>query len=101
MAGTIYTIHTAHDHSILDTAEPGNLQAKAAHIAARIHRGLPDADLKRTRVYVHNGRAIIAAGLCRDGLWHDILRDDYMQFEPKARALRIAAGWPVDAEPGA
>jgi hypothetical protein len=96
MTGTIYTIHSANDHSILETATPGDLQAKAANVAARIGRGLPDGQNRTWRVYVHNGRGVVAAGLCRDGLWHDILRDDYMAFEPKARALRVAAGFPVD-----
>ena len=95
---TVYTFHRAADHKIIDTAEPENLQAKTANIAARIHRGLPDADLKRTRIYIHNGRGIIAAGLCRAGLWHDILRDDYMAFETKAAAERKAAGYPLDKE---
>lgn len=101
MTGTIYTIHRAEDHQIIETAEPGNLQQRAAHVAARIHRGLPDADLRTTRLYIHNGRGVVAAGLCRQGVWHDILRDDYMPFAPKARALRMTAGLPVDGETNA
>jgi len=96
MTGTTYTIHRAEDHQIIETAEPGNLQAKAANVAARIHRGLPDADRKTTRLYVHNGRGIIAAALCRQGLWHDILRDDFMRCEPAARDERERAGYPND-----
>lgn len=92
MTATTYTFHRAADHKILDTAEPATLRTKAANIAARIHRGLPDADAKRTRVYVHNGLGVIAAGLCRQGTWHDILRDDYRQFDQQARELRAAAG---------
>lgn len=93
---TVYTFHRAADHAIIETADPVTLQAKAANIAARIHRGLPDADQKTTRLYIHNGRGIVSAGLCRQGQWHDTLRDDYQQFEPKARQLRAEAGLPND-----
>jgi len=99
MPGTVYTFHRAADHQIIDTAEPSTLQTTAAHIAARIHRGLPDADLKTTRVYVHNGLGIVSAGLCRQGTWHDVPRDDWHQFDGIAREVRAAAGWPNDPTP--
>lgn len=92
MTGTTYTFHRAADHQIIDTAEPTTLQAKAANIAARIHRGLPDGNDRTTRIYVHNGLGVIGAGLCRQGTWTDILRDDYRQFDQQARELRAAAG---------
>ena len=93
MTGTIYTIHSANDHSIIATAAPENLQ----HVVATVATAISSAD-KTRRAYVHNGRGIIAAGLCRAGIWHDILRDDYMAFETKAAAERKAAGYPVDKE---
>lgn len=100
MTGTIYSIHRASDHAIIETATPHNLQQIAAHIARRIHAGLPDADLKTTRLYVHNGLGVVAAGLCRQQLWHDTLRENYMAFDDKARAARDAAGLPNDPKKG-
>lgn len=95
---TIYTFHRAEDHAILATAEPGNVQQVAALVARSI-ANYPAASTQhgRTRrAYVHNGKGIVAAGLCRSGAWHDILRDDFMQCEPKARTARIAEGYHVD-----
>lgn len=97
---TTYSFHRAADHAILETANPANLQQIAAHIARRIHRGLPDGDLRTTRIYIHNGLGVIGAGLCRQGVWHDILRDDYRQFDAKARDVRTAAGLPNDPQTG-
>lgn len=88
---TTYSIHRAADHEIIETARPETLQQIVAHIAARIHRGLPDADLKTTRLYIHNGRGIVAAGLCRQGTWHDTVREDYMHLDPHARMKRTEA----------
>lgn len=88
---TVYTFHRAEDHAILATAEPSNLQTVAATVAASL------ADNGETRrAYVHNGRGVIAAGLCRQGRWNDILRDDYMGFALKARLKRAEAGLPND-----
>lgn len=101
MTSTIYSIHRASDHEIIETATPHNLQQMTAHTARRIHAGFPDADLKTTRLYVHNGRGVVAAGLCRQQLWHDTLRADYMDFDDKARAAREAAGLPNDPKKGA
>ena len=94
MATTVYTFHRAEDHAILATAEPGNLQSVAARVAA----ALTGTDSATRRAYVHNGLGIVAAGLCRGGIWQDILRDNYHQFDAKARALRDADGLPNDSK---
>ena len=99
MTSTVYTFHSANDHAILAIAEPGNLQTVAATIARAICRE-DDTGTKR-RVYIHNGLGIISAGLCRAGRWHDILRDDYHQFDDKARTERTAAGFTNDERMGA
>lgn len=88
MTGTIYTFHAAEDHTIRATATTCNLQ----EIAKRVAAGMTHGTNKTRRVYVHNGVGIVAAGLCRDGAWHDVLRNDYHQFEPKARDERRAFG---------
>jgi len=93
MTGTIYSIHRAEDHAIMATANPGNLQQVATTVARNLATG---GDRQTRRAYVHNGRGIIAAGLCRGGAWHDILRDDFMRCEPAARAERERAGYPND-----
>ena len=94
---TIYSFHAAADHSIMDTATPGTLQQIAARIAETLHKGRPvDAEPTTHRVYVHNGLGVIAAGLCRQGAWHDILRDDYRQFDEAARTRREARNLPND-----
>lgn len=90
-ATTVYSFHAATDHKILDTATPGDLQTTAARIADTLHRARPtDAENTAHRVYVHNGLGVIGAGLCRNGLWHDVLRDDYRQFDEAARTRRAA-----------
>lgn len=97
MTTTIYSFHRAEDHAILEIAEPGNLQSVAANVARSISR----ADGSQTRrAYVHNGRGIVAAGLCRAGIWHDTLRENYASFDKAARAERTAAGYPNDAAKG-
>lgn len=88
---TIYTFHRVEDHAILATAGPANLQKVAATVATAITK--QDGSQTR-RAYCHNGRGIVAAGLCRAGIWHDILRDDYHQFDDKARDVRDAEGLP-------
>lgn len=88
---TTYSFHRASDHSVIETANPANLQQIAAHIARRIHRGLADSERRSSRVYVHNGLGVVCAGLCRAGVWTDILRDDYHQFDDAARKARTAA----------
>lgn len=89
---TVYTFHAAIDHRVIATAEPATLQLVAANVAADLMDKNPSKPDTTKRVYVHNGRAIIAAGLIRDGLWHDTLRDNYEAFEAKARERREAAG---------
>ena len=96
MPATTYTFHRASDHTIFATAEPGTLLTVAQTIAQAISR--EDDSGATRRVYVHNGLGVIGAGLCRSGLWHDILRDDYRQFDGKARAVRAAAGYPNDPQ---
>lgn len=83
---TTYSFHRAADHTIIDIAKPANLQLKAQAVAGALrHRGT-------VRIYVHNGRGVVAALLCRDGAAHDILRDDYMAFDDRARDERTAFG---------
>ena len=95
--GTVYTIHSAYNHEILATANPGNLQRVAAIVAFSL-TSTTQPDQAR-RAYVHNGLGVIAAGLCRQGIWHDILRDNYRAFDSKARAERSAAGYANDEPP--
>ena len=79
---TTYSFHRASDHAIIDIARPDNLQLKAQTVAAALrHQGT-------VRIYVHNGRGVVAALICRDGVAHDILRDDYMGFDGTARWTR-------------
>lgn len=69
---TTYTFHRADDHTILETAYPTNLQLRAQSVAVALR------NQGTVRIYVHNGRGVVAALLCRAGAAHDILRDDYM-----------------------
>ena len=97
MTGTTYSFHAATDHTIMDTATPETLQQVAARIAETLHRGRPvDAAAATHRVYIHNGKGIVAAGLCRAGAWHDVLRDDYRQFDAAARTRRETRNLPND-----
>lgn len=94
---TTYTFHDARDHRIIDTATPETLQLAAAEVAETLHRGRPvDTDDTTHRVYVHNGKGVVAAGLCRGGSWHDVLRDNYREFDEAARTRRAALGLPND-----
>ena len=95
MNATIYTFHRVEDHRIMATAEPHNLQHVAAHLAD-LATGSGD---ETRRFYIHNGRGVVGAGLCRHGQWHDILRDDYRQFDTNARADRTAMGYDNDERP--
>lgn len=86
MTTTTYTFHDAADHSIIAMANPSNLQTNAQSCARALeHRGT-------ARIYVHNGRGVVAALMCRGGVAHDILRNDYMLFDDQARAVRASAG---------
>lgn len=88
MATTTYSIHSAYNHEIWATAVPGNLQDVVRRIAAAnlTNQGAT------TRFYVHNGLGVVGAFLTRSGSAHDILRNDYMRFEEKARDKRAAYG---------
>jgi hypothetical protein len=79
---TTYSFHRADDHSILDTANPVNLQHVAQNVASRLR---PQGTV---RLYVHNGKGVVAALLCRAGAAHDILRDDFMRCDDAARWTR-------------
>ena len=87
---TTYSIHRAEDHAIMAIATPGNLQQVASNVAMQLATSAVPGSTRRA--YVHNGTGIVAAGLCRGGLWHDTLRENYQPFEPKARAEREAYG---------
>lgn len=86
----IYSFHRAEDHTILAISQAGNIH----EVAAKVARSLNGAADETRRVYVHNGMRIAAAGLCRKGVWHDAMRDDYAAFEAKARAERNRDGLP-------
>ena len=93
---TVYTFHRAEDHAILATAEPGNLQQIAATVARSVTSNTGREATRRA--YIHNGLGVVCAGLCRAGLWHDTLRDEYLQFDAAARKERTAAGYPNDSK---
>ncbi|MTH36020.1 hypothetical protein GL279_15570 [Paracoccus limosus] len=86
---TTYSIHRAYDHSIVATANPSDLKARAGGLC--FHK----ANLGE-RFYVHNGKGVVAAMLVKPHGVFDILRDDYRQFDAKARALRADANLPND-----
>lgn len=81
---TTYSIHRAYDHSVALTASGVNLQSRAQALAE-------DAANHGKRFYVHNGKGVVAAMLVKPHGAFDILRDDYRQFDAKARAVRVAA----------
>lgn len=89
---TTYSIHSAYNHDIWATANPGDLQEVVRRIAVAnlTNQGAT------TRFYVHNGLGVVGAFLTRSGVAHDILRDDYRQFDAKARAVRADANLPND-----
>jgi hypothetical protein len=94
MTTTTYTFHRASDHAILATADPATLQTTAEEIGRALSRD-DDTGASR-RVYVHNGKGIVAAAFCRAGRWQDVLRDDYHQFDDVARLKRAIDGYPND-----
>jgi hypothetical protein len=83
---TTYTFHRAADHGIIATAHPDTLQAAAQNVAASL------LGQGTVRVYIHNGRGVVAAMICRDGAAHEVLRDDYRKFDGAARAARVSQG---------
>jgi len=79
---TTYSIHRAYDHSVILTASGINLQTRAQSLCD------DDANHGR-RFYVHNGKGVVAAMLVKPHGAFDVLRDDYRQFDAKARAVRL------------
>jgi hypothetical protein len=88
MTKTIYTIHSAYDHSIVRLANPGTLQQDVQSVASEFSRD-SNATL---RFYVHNGLGVVAAFMAKNGTGHDILRDDYMPYSESAALKRVEAG---------
>lgn len=88
---TVYSIHDARNAAILATATVENVQTVAASVA----RALSGPYGETRRAFVHNGLGIIAAGLCRQGSWHDVIRTDYLGMDADARAARERDGLPV------
>lgn len=86
MTTTTYTIHAAYDHAIVETANPSNLQETVAQFVAKASTN------QGKRFYVHNGLGVVAAVLVRNFKAFDVLRDDYMAFDAKAREQRTEAG---------
>ena len=86
---TVYTFHAAYDHSVLYLADPSNLQEVAQKLPLT-------ESLHGKRVYVHNGKGVVAALLVKPHGAFDILRDDYLQFDGKARDKRAEMGAPND-----
>lgn len=82
---TTYSIHRAYDHSVVVTASGINLQTRAQALTE-------DAANHGKRFYVHNGKGVVAAMLVKPNGAFDLLRDDYLQFNQKARDLRAALG---------
>lgn len=82
---TTYSFHRAYDHSIVETADPANLQARAGGLC--FHK----ANIGE-RFYVHNGRGVVAALLVKHHGVFDLLRDDYLQFDGAARWTRAHYG---------
>ncbi|MFZ5961999.1 hypothetical protein ACOXXX_03530 [Thalassococcus sp. BH17M4-6] len=81
MTATTYSFHRAYDHSIVEVADPVNLQQRAQSLCAvRANHG--------ERFYVHNGRGVVAALLVKPHGAFDVLRDDYLRFDPEARWTR-------------
>jgi hypothetical protein len=85
MTLTTYSIHRAYDHAVVVTASGINLQTRAQALSEE-----PANHGKR--FYVHNGKGVVAAMLVKPHGAFDLLRDDYLQFNQKARDLRTALG---------
>jgi hypothetical protein len=84
---TVYTIHSAADHSIYAIALVGTLSETAKKLATEENDGTTK------RFYVSNGMGIISAFLTRNGIAHDILVHDYRQFKDRALQVREAHGY--------
>lgn len=88
MTATVYTFHAETSGEILATAAVENVQ----HVARIVAFSLTGEKTPTRRAFVHNGKGIVAAGLCRNGVWHDMLKTDFQRMEPTARAARTTAG---------
>lgn len=90
MTPTIYSFHNAADHQIIATATPENLQDVAEQITA--------ATTGTKRLYVHNGLGVICVARIAKAAWHDLDRESptFANLEPAGRAIREAAGYPLD-----
>ncbi|KPQ16710.1 MAG: hypothetical protein HLUCCO18_07610 [Rhodobacteraceae bacterium HLUCCO18] len=85
MTATTYSFHRAYDHAVVEVADPVNLQLRAQSLARlTANHG--------KRFYVHNGRGVVAALLVKPHGALDVLRDDYLQFDGRARDERTAFG---------
>lgn len=84
---TVYTIHSAADHSIYAVAIVGTLSETAKKLA------IEENDGTTKRFYVSNGMGIISAFLTRNGIAHDILVSDYRQFKDRALQVRKDNGF--------
>lgn len=89
MTATTYTVHSANNHAVEWSGQADDLIHAAALVAGSNMTGTK-------RFYVHNGKGVVAAFLTRNGSAHEVLRQDYMQFDSKARAAREADGHPND-----
>lgn len=88
---TTYSFHRAYDHSIVETADPQNLQLRAQSLCShKTNHG--------ERFYLHNGRGVVAALLVKPHGAFDLLRDDYLQFDAAARWTRAHYGLTNDGE---
>lgn len=87
---TIYTFHSAHNHSIVAAIqEDGHTLAR--HALAQAANDAEKQDGKTRRYYVHNGTGVVAAFMTRGGKASQILHDDYRRFSDEAVKLRTEA----------
>ena len=91
MTATTYSFHRARDHSIVEVANPSNLQQRAQSLCS-VRQNHDE------RFYVHNGLAVIAAILVKPHGAFDLLRDDYLKFDGDARWTRRHYGLTNDGE---
>lgn len=90
MSATIYTFHSAYDHSIVAAIqEDGHTLAR--HALGQAANDAEKQDGKTRRYYVHNGVGVVAAFITRSGKASQILHDDYRRFSDEAMKLRAEA----------
>lgn len=90
MKTTIYTFHSAHDHSIVAAIQYDG-HTLARHVLAQAAYDAEQQDGKTRRYYVHNGAGVVAAFMTRGGKADQILHDDYRRFSDEAVKLRTEA----------